>query len=91
MAAVVWLDEAFDQLDLIVAYIAQFDPDAAERIGGRLIALGESLADFPNRGRPASDGTREMVIVRPYILRYEVIADTVTIIGIRHSAQRSPD
>lgn len=90
MAEVVWLNEAFDQLDLIVAYISLFDPDAAHRTGERLIATGESLAEFPNRGRPARDGTREMVTVPPYILSYEVHEDVVTVLGIRHGRQQPP-
>lgn len=91
MAEVVWLNEAFDQLDLIVAYIAVFDPAAAERIGAELVALGESLSEFPNRGRPTGGGAREMVIVRPYVLRYDVKGDVVTILAIRHGARRPLD
>lgn len=88
MAKVVWLNEAIDQLDLIVAYIELFDPIAAERIGDRLFALGESLADFPHRGRPAGNGTREMVTVPPYILRYQIDGEEVSILSIRHGARR---
>lgn len=88
MAEVVWLKEAIEQLDLIVAYIELFDPVAAERIGDRLFALGGSLSEFPNRGRPADSGIREMTIVPPYILRYEVVGDVVFIRGVRHGARR---
>ena len=88
MARVDWPDQAKDELDQIIAYIREFSPVAATRIGARLFALGESLASSPHRGRPAAGGTRELVTVRPYILRYYVRDDVVTIVSIRHSARR---
>ena len=88
MAKVVWLNEAIDQLDLTVAYIELFDPIAAERIGDRLFTLGQSLADFPERGRPAGNGARELVTVPPYILRYQIDDQGVSILSIRHGARR---
>lgn len=90
MARVFWPEAAVEQLDEIVAYIALFDP-AADRIGARLFELGQSLADFPERGRPAAGGAREMVTVRPYILRYGFEDGLVTILGIRHAARDSID
>ena len=91
MAEVGWSTEALEQLKLITEYIAQFNPAAAQRNRDRLLALSESLSDFPNRGRPAAFDTREMVTVRPYVLRYQVEGETVTILGVRHAAQLSPD
>ena len=88
MAQVVWLSEAIDQLDLIVAYIELFDPAAAQRVRDRLVRTGESLSDFPNRGRPVGDGIRQMTTVPPYVLSYEVVDDTAYILGIRHGARR---
>ena len=90
MAKVVWPSAATDHIDHITAHIARFDPMAAEEIRDRLFALGNSLIDFPNRGRPASGGTRELTAVPPYILRYEVENDRVIILSIRHGA-RNPD
>ncbi|KQT31949.1 hypothetical protein ASG29_08760 [Sphingomonas sp. Leaf412] len=90
MARVAWTDEASEQLDLIVSYIELFDVAAADRMGRRLLDLAASLRDFPNRGRPVKDGTREMVTVPPYILRYDVVGEDVLILGVRHGARR-PD
>jgi len=88
MADVIWRNEALDDLDGIIVYIGQFDPDAADGIGDKLFTLGESLADFPRRGRPAADGTREMVTVPPFVLRYEVDGERVFILPIRHGARQ---
>ena len=88
MAEVLWRQEALDQLDAIIAYIKLFDPVAAVETGARLFALGESLTDFPNRGRAAENGLREMVTVTPYILSYRVEGNEVSIVELRHSRQR---
>ena len=55
----------------------------------RLIALADSLADFPQRGRDAGGGFREQTIVPPYILRYRVDEDRVIIMRIRHGARET--
>ncbi len=88
MADVRWDAQAFDDLAGIIRYIERFDPQAAEGIGSRLYELAYSLADFPQRGRPGPNGTREMVTVPPYILSYVFAGDTVRIVGIRHGRQR---
>lgn len=91
MAKVVWLDEAIDQLDQIIAYIEVFDPPAANRIKARLIDVSDSLRSFPHRGRPGRQGSREMVTVSPYILRYTVIDETIFILGVRHARRDQAD
>jgi plasmid stabilization system protein ParE len=90
MARVDWTGQALDEIGLIVSYVELFDPAAAARISARLFALGDSLADFPHRGRPVEDDLREMTTVPPYILRYETDGEIVSILSIRHGARR-PD
>lgn len=77
---------AIADLVRIRAYIAQFNPIAARRMAERLIAAGDSLARFPNRGRPAGR-YRELVVVRPYVLVYRVTDDLVEILRVWHGAQ----
>lgn len=88
MARIEWAREALAHLELIRAYIEQFDPDAATRLVGRLISACVSLEDFPDRGRPAGDGVRELPSIRPYVIQYEVCGDTVRILRIKHGSQR---
>ena len=52
----------------------------------RLKQAGESLGDYPERGRQAGN-LRELAVVPPYLIRYRVMGSGVQIIRIRHSAQ----
>jgi toxin ParE1/3/4 len=88
---IVWTDEAVEHLEAIVTYVSVHDPAAAERLARRLIELADSLAEFPDRGRDAGDGKREMTTVWPYILRYRVERERVVILRIRHGARDDTD
>lgn len=87
MRDIVWTDEAVAHLEAIVAYTTAFNPTAADRLGRRLIEAANSLAEFPDRGREATGGMREMTIVWPYVLRYQVEAERVVILRVRHGAR----
>lgn len=87
MRDIIWTDEAIGRLEAIVAYIAAFNPSAAERLGERLTEVADSLAEFSDRGREAPGGTREMTIVWPYVVRYRVEPERVAILRIRHGAR----
>lgn len=84
---IAWTDEAVGHLEAIVAYVAAVNPAAAERLGQRLVALADSLATFPNRGRDAGHGRQDISVVWPYIMRYRVEGETVLILRIRHGAR----
>jgi toxin ParE1/3/4 len=88
---IVWTEDAVEHLEAIVTYVSVYDPAAAQRLAQRLIELADSLAEFPQRGRDAGDGRREMTVVWPYILRYRVQGDTVFILRIRHGARQAED
>ena len=88
MAEVNWTAEALDQVYAIRAYIRKFDPVAAERVALRLFNAANSLAYFPNRGRPGPRGTRELAIVPPYVIRYRITGDVVSITTVKHGRQR---
>lgn len=89
---VVWAEAARNDVERIAAYLEMFNPGAAIRISAGLAAAAEALAENPDRGRPGPRGSRELVTVRPYIIRYRVNAGarTVRILRVRHGARR-PD
>ena len=89
MNEVIWSDMALAQLEAIGVYVEQFNPLAAAALAARLIAAGDGLAIFPNRGHPIpGTSMRELVTVNPYVIRYEVTGDQVRIPRIRHSSRR---
>ena len=90
MRRVVWSDEAIDNLEAIEAYIDQFNPIAARRVGARIIAATESLAGQSERGRSVGRGQRELATIWPYLIRYRIDPEAVFIVRIRHGARR-PD
>ena len=57
-------------------------------MASRLERAGDSLASFPERGRPAKRGIRELTLIYPYVIRYRVRRDSVEIVRIKHGAQR---
>ena len=63
MRKIVWTEEAISHLEAILAYVSAFNPGAASRLGERLIAVADGLAEFSERGRDAGEGRREMTSV----------------------------
>jgi plasmid stabilization system protein ParE len=87
MTRVVWTFKAIRNLNAIRTYIGQFSPLAAQRMALRLLISGEGLVDFPERGMPISDGRRQLTTTPPYLLRYRVEGEVVTILEVRHAAE----
>jgi toxin ParE1/3/4 len=73
---VVWTEPALVQLLAIRDYIGQFNPRAARHVADGLKRAGDSLANFPRRGRlvPKTD-LRELITAYPYVT---VITSTAT-------------
>jgi toxin ParE1/3/4 len=86
---VVWRARALADIGRIIRYIAADNPVAAKRVGRELLLAGDSLVIFPRRGRPGRlAGTRELMVMPPYLIVYRVSsADVVTILRVWHAAQ----
>jgi toxin ParE1/3/4 len=84
-----WRPAAFADLARIIAHIRTENPIAARRVGREILLAGDSLSIFPRRGRRGRiPGTRELVVVAPYIIIYEIAdADRVAILRVWHAAQ----
>jgi toxin ParE1/3/4 len=87
---IVWSAPARARLREIRAYLAQDKPQAAERLGMRIVAVVEALRNHPHLGRVGAErGIRELVIGgTPYIVLYRVQGGRVTISTIWHGTQR---
>jgi plasmid stabilization system protein ParE len=89
----VWRSSAHADVVRLVEHILLENPIAARRVARALLLAGDSLADFPRRGRPGRvTGTRELVAVWPYVIVYEIDGDTVHVLRVWHgAAQRETD
>lgn len=86
---VIWSPAALREIEHIYRYIAQFNPCAAKDMVMEILAAGDSLENFPYRGRTVR-GTqlRESTLVHPYIIRYRIAGDHVRVLRVRHGARR---
>jgi toxin ParE1/3/4 len=86
---VVWSPLARARLREVRAYVALENPDAAERLSARIVAVLEALRTHPHLGRAGAEpGIRELVIGgTPYIILYRVRGRRVIINTIWHGAQ----
>jgi len=90
-----FLQEALDDLEEIILYIAQNSKAAALRLHDAIIEKASDLETFPKRGRPVPDkkmaeaGYR-MLLVKPYVAFYRVIDHNVLIYRIIHGATNYP-
>ena len=84
---VFWPYAALAGVDRAYEYLHKFNPRAASHIADTIRDEGDSLANFPHRGRQVR-GTdiRELVAAHPYIIRYRIEGEQIFIILIRHSA-----
>ena len=65
--------EAFTDLDDIRGYIAQNNPDAADRVITEIFDTVRALVPFPNQGHKRTDLTSRplrFVLVREYLIAY---------------------
>ena len=88
-----WSVLAQTDRDEIFDYIETDSPQAAIAVDNRIQVQVESLADFPESGRPGRvEGTRELVIHRTsYIAAYRIAGDTVRILRVLHGARQWPE
>lgn len=86
-----WKKQARADLLAIVAYIAQDNPDAAEKLADEIEAKAETLRTNPNLFRAGRKrGTRELVAHSNYILIYRIVGTTVVVLRVKHAAQQWP-
>ncbi len=91
MLTLIWRERALEQLEAILAYIAERNEAAARRLQAAIELCAEGLTDRPFMYRPGRiEGTREAVVHPNYILVYRVTADAVEIVNVVHARQEYP-
>jgi addiction module RelE/StbE family toxin len=81
--------EAANNLDEILAYLSERNPQAAHNTLFRFEGAVQRIGQNPNIGFPLRKNFRRIVVGK-YLIVYTVAADAVTIEYIRHGARRQP-
>ena len=92
MATIKWLPEALDDLQRLHAFIEPHSPGAARRAVNTLINAADSLAEFPEKGRPSDVAVdfRELSVqfgARGYLIRYRYLDNVVFIVRVWHALE----
>jgi addiction module RelE/StbE family toxin len=90
-----FLQEAMDDLEEIVLYIAQDSKTAAMGMHDEIIDKARDLSIFPKRGRLVPNEKMQkagyrMLLIKPYIAFYRVIGNSVFIYRVLHGATNYP-
>jgi len=93
---VVWTDPALTSLEEIHAYLAQFNPTAAERISSAIIERVELLKSVPKMGAvypKGSLGPYRTVVIEKYRVFYRLIEEKqrVEVLLVWHGSRQEPD
>ncbi|MCL2392138.1 MAG: type II toxin-antitoxin system RelE/ParE family toxin [Oscillospiraceae bacterium] len=90
-----FLQEALDDLEEIVLYIAGDSRSAALNMHDKIIDRANDLAAFPKRGRLVPDkkmsaaGYR-MLGINPYVAFYRIVGQSIFIYRVLHGATHYP-
>ncbi len=91
VSIVEWRQDGIADLLVIVDYISDHDPNAAQALKNQIETKVSRLPDHPQLYRKGRvRGTREMVIRPNYIVVYSEIAGMITILRVLHAAKRWP-
>ncbi|MDY0242519.1 MAG: type II toxin-antitoxin system RelE/ParE family toxin [Rhodospirillaceae bacterium] len=85
----VFAEPAERDLGNIIDYIALDNPAAAEKVFRAIITTAGRLTRFPEIGRIGRvSGTYELIVTGlPYLIVYQVTADTITVVAVFHGAR----
>ena len=84
---VAWSPEAIEDLESIGAYIERDSPFYAHAVLGRIVEVGQGLAQFPNLGRVVpefNDPALRERFVYSYRVVYKIEPNRVLIIAVIH-------
>ncbi|MCF6300510.1 MAG: type II toxin-antitoxin system RelE/ParE family toxin [Proteobacteria bacterium] len=87
---IIWEQDAISDLIELREYIAQFNPKAAEKLGGKIIESANLLPKNPLLGKVGKlHETRELVIPdSSYTLIYYTESKSISILRIFHQSRK---
>jgi toxin ParE1/3/4 len=88
--------KAVGDLETIIRYIAQDNPEAARKLGQRLLIKTKELSQFPFKGQKVLEFDQpniRQLILKPYRIIYRVEEDKkqVSIARFWHASRFSPE
>ncbi len=87
----IWTIDALADHDDIIGYIADRNPDAAERLKKLFDRCAKQLLEFPLMHRSGRvPGTREAIVHPNYLLIYSIEPDAIVITAVLHARQQYP-
>ena len=88
----VWTRRARIDLREAISYVAEDNPDAADRLENTILASARRLPSHPEMGRPGRvAGTRELVVAGTrYLIPYRVREGRVELLAVIHGARQWP-
>ena len=89
-----WLRQALANPEHIGEYIAQDNPVAAQATVLEILDAVDALASntTTNRGRAGRvAGTRELVVLKNYLVPYRIRGEVIEILRVMHARQRWPN
>lgn len=93
MAKLIWSPKAASDLEEICRFIERDSPHYARLFAQRVIALVESIPEFPKSGRIVpeyqQDDIREKIF-QNYRIVYRIKPDAIEIVAITHGAKLLP-
>ena len=91
MLQIVWSDEARCDLRILIEYVSQRNPPAANRILMLLENTITPAVEYPYLFRVGRlPGTREIVVHPNYILVYRVDVGLLNVLRVLHARQQYP-
>lgn len=81
--------QALAELDGVLGVVAAHSPQGAARVGDRIRAALDALAEHPGMGARTTNPRLRRLVLRPfpYLLFYEARDAEVVVIGLRHAAR----
>jgi len=90
---VVYTEEALENLDAILGFVATHYPTLSPRLERRLRTVLARIAAWPESAQEVAErpGVRMVPLIRyPYKIFYRITDEAVEILYIHHAAQRPP-
>ena len=87
-----WSNDAADDFDQAIDYIARESPTNADLASSRILAAIDLLAEFPTGRQGRVAGTHEKPVrSTPYIVAYKVTDSVIFVVRIIHGSRDWPE